>query len=130
MRFIPTRVHGLLDYCVGLLLILAPWLLGFARQGAETWVPVALGVGALLYSLCTDYEWGAVRAIPMPVHLGLDFGSGVLLGASPWLFGFAQEVWVPHLAIGLFEIGAALLTQARPGLAGITGRPAGLVRHT
>ncbi len=59
MRFIPTRVHGLLDYVVGMLLIAAPWVFNFDRGGAETWVPVALGVGALVYSLFTDHELGA-----------------------------------------------------------------------
>ena len=85
MRFIPTRVHGLLDYLVGLLLIAAPWVFNFARGGAETWVPVALGAGALLYSLFTDYELGLVKRLPMGTHLTLDLLSGLLLAASPWL---------------------------------------------
>ena len=114
MRFIPTRVHGMLDYAVGAFLIAAPWLLGFARGGAETWVPVLLGAGALLYSLLTDYELGVVRRIPMPTHLALDLGSGLLLAVSPWLFGFAEFVWVPHLVLGLLEVGAALTTQRTP----------------
>jgi hypothetical protein len=111
MRFIPTRVHGFLDYLVGALLIAAPWLFGFANGGAEQWVPVALGVGALVYSLLTDYELGAVRTIPMRTHLLLDLLSGALLAASPWLFGFDERVWVPHLILGLLEIGAALTTR-------------------
>jgi hypothetical protein len=37
MRFIPTRIHGFLDYAVGVLLIVVPWLFGFAAGGAETW---------------------------------------------------------------------------------------------
>ena len=46
MRFIPTRIHGMMDYAMGLLLIAAPWLFRFNRGGAETWVPVILGIGA------------------------------------------------------------------------------------
>ena len=114
MRFIPTRIHGILDYLVGALLIAAPWLLGFARGGAETWVPVVLGAGALVYSLFTDYELGLVRRIPMPVHLLLDAGAGLLLAASPWIFGFAELVWAPHLVLGLLEVGAALMTKTAP----------------
>jgi hypothetical protein len=114
VRFIPTRVHGALDYIVGVLLVAAPWLFGFDRGGAETWVPVVLGAGAILYSLFTDYELGVVRRIPMPVHLTLDLASGVLLAVSPWLFGFADYVWAPHLVLGLFEVGVSLTTQKTP----------------
>lgn len=128
MRFLPTRIHGALDYLMGLLLIASPWLFGFADVGgAAVWLPVILGLGALAYSLFTDYELGLVRTIPMPTHLMLDLGSGVLLAVSPWLFGFAEAVWVPHLVLGLIEVGAALMTEKRPKDAPATGfssRPA------
>ena len=114
MRFIPTRVHGMLDYAMGALLIVAPWLFGFAEGGAETWIPVILGVGALAYSLLTDYELGAVRAIPMRIHLMLDLASGALLAVSPWLLNFDERVWMPHLILGLLEIGASLMTRTTP----------------
>lgn len=111
MSFIPTRIHGVLDYLVGALLAISPWLLGFAAGGPETWVPVVLGIGAILYSIFTDYELGLVRAITMPFHLLLDGLSGILLAASPWIFGFADEVWVPHLVFGLTEILIPMITS-------------------
>jgi SPW repeat len=114
MRVIPTRVHGMMDYVIGVLLIAAPWLFNFNRGGAETWVPVILGAGVILYSLFTDYELGAVRRIPMPTHLMLDLGGGVLLAVSPWLFGFSDYVWAPHLVVGLIEIGTSLMTRRVP----------------
>jgi hypothetical protein len=114
MRFIPTRVHGYLDYIVGALLIAAPWLFDFAEGGAETWIFVVLGAGAIVYSLLTDYELGASKTISMRTHLMLDLLSGILLAASPWIFGFADYVWGPHVVFGLFEIGAALLTKREP----------------
>jgi hypothetical protein len=114
LRFIPTRTHGVLDYLVGVLLILVPYLLGFADGSAAQWVPQILGAGAIVYSLLTDYELGAVRVIPMPVHLLLDIGSGVLLAASPWLFGFADRVAWPHVVLGVLEIGAGLMTRTVP----------------
>ena len=114
MRFVPTRVDGMADYLIGALLVLAPWLFGFADGGAETWVPVVLGAGVVLYSLLTDYELGLVRRIPMRVHLGLDLAGGAVLAASPWVFGFADRVWLPHLILGLLEIGAALTTRTTP----------------
>lgn len=115
MRFIPTRVHGMLDYLVGLLLIASPWLFGFAEEGGPAqWIPIILGVGVLIYSLLTRYELGVAGLIPVPVHLGLDAMSGLLLAVSPWLFGFADVVWLPHLIFGLLEIGVALTTETTP----------------
>lgn len=114
MRFIPTKIHGYLDYMVGALLIAAPWLFDFAAGGAETWVPVVLGAAAIIYSLLTDYELGAFKTISMRTHLMLDLVSGILLAVSPWLFGFAEDVWGPHLVLGLLEIGAALMTKREP----------------
>jgi len=88
--------------------------LGFAGNGAKTWVPVVLGASVILYSLLTDYELGVVKTIPMRVHLSLDVGGGALLAISPWLFGFADDVWVPYLVLGLLKIGGALVTRTRP----------------
>jgi hypothetical protein len=117
MRFLPTKVHGVLDYLVGILLIAAPWVLDFARGGAETWVPVILGAGAIVYSLMTDYELGLSRSISMSTHLTLDLWSGIFLAASPWLFNFADYVYLPHLIVGLLEIGASLVTERTPSTA-------------
>jgi hypothetical protein len=111
MKIIPRKVHGVLDYLVGALLIVAPWVFGFADEGPATYVPVILGAGALLYSLLTNYELGAVKVLPFRVHLIFDVLSGAFLAASPWLFGFADHVYLPHVVVGVFEIMAGLMTR-------------------
>lgn len=111
MNIISTKVHGVLDYLVGALLIAAPWIFDFNRGGAETWVPVILGAGAILYSLFTDYEYSISRSISMKTHLILDVISGILLAASPWIFGFNDFVYLPHLIFGILEIGVSAMTQ-------------------
>lgn len=120
MLKIPTKIHGYLDYLVGMLLIISPWMLGFAEGGAETWIPVVLGAGAVLYSLLTDYEMGVAKLISMPVHLGLDIISGIFLAMSPWLFGFHDYVYLPHVIFGVAEILVATLTSTHP--AGISNK--------
>ena len=111
MRFVPTRVHGVVDWIMAPLLIALPWLFGFARGGVETWVPVALGVAGLIVTFFTDHEYGIVRKIPMIGHLWVDGVSGLLLATSPWLFGFSDIVWIPHLVLGLAELIASLVTK-------------------
>src|ERR671910_1979668 len=114
MRFIPTRVHGVLDYVTAGVLIAAPSLLNFRKDGMQRWLPIALGVGTIGYSLLTDYELGLFKVIPMPMHVALDAANGALLAASPWLFGFAEEVSAPHLGLGLFEIVVTASSQTLP----------------
>lgn len=121
MRFIPTKVHGVLDYLVGIALILAPWLFGFAAMGGPAVViPIILGVGLIVYSLLTRYEWGPVKLIPMPVHLVFDVVASVFLAASPWLFGFASappNAWVPHVAVGITVIIVVIFSEPQPARA-------------
>jgi hypothetical protein len=111
---IPTRVHGIIDYVVGALLIAAPFIFGFANGGPAQWVPILLGASIIVYSLLTRYELSMAKLIPMPVHLGLDAIGGLLLIASPWLFGFADLIWWPHVLVGIAEVGVAALTKRRP----------------
>jgi hypothetical protein len=76
-------------------------------------VPVVLGVVVLITSLFTAYEVSSAKLISMPVHLGADVLVGLVLIVSPWLFGFADEVWIPHVVLGVLEVGVAGMTQRR-----------------
>jgi hypothetical protein len=114
MKILSTRVHGVIDYVMSFLVMVSPWILGFARGGVETWVPVIMGAMGLIYSACTNYELGVVRKLSMRTHLMLDYVSGALLAASPWLFGFSEYVSLPHLIMGIMEIVAAMVTDPVP----------------
>lgn len=111
MKFIPRKTHAVLDYVMGLLLIASPWLFGFADVEAARWCAVGIGVLMLVMSLITDYEGGVMKAIPMSTHLTMDLVAGLFLAASPWLLGFSEQVYLPHLIFGIMEIGAAMCTQ-------------------
>lgn len=122
---IPTRIHGFIDYAVGVFLLAAPYLLGFASGGAKQWVTIALGAFAIGYSLLTRYELGAVPVISMRGHLALDTAFALFLAASPWLFGFAHEVYAPHVAVALSGLCVTALTDPRVSRAaslGLQGR--------
>ena len=104
-----------MDYLVGIIIAASPWLFDFARGGPETVVPALVGIIGIVYSLLTNYEFGALKLISMRTHLALDYVSGALLAASPWLFGFNDYVYLPHLILGLVEIGTAAMTETEPG---------------
>lgn len=114
MRFLSTRVHGVFDYLIGILLIASPWLFNFAVEGAATNIPVILGIAIIVYSFFTNYEMGAVKMISMNTHLWLDGLVGLFLGASPWLFNFNEFIYVPHLTVGIITVVLALVTNTVP----------------
>jgi hypothetical protein len=129
MKFIPTKVHGLLDYLLGGLFVAIPWLLGFEDNTLITWIPVILGGSTLLYSLFTNYEPGLIKLLPMPVHLISDCVSGLLLASSPWLFGFADYIYLPHLVLGSAEMLMVLLSQTVPANDKLKDYPVSAARH-
>jgi hypothetical protein len=111
---ITTRVHGVIDYLTGLILIVAPFILDFADGSAAQWVPILLGATTIAMSLITHYELSIAKVIPLNVHLAIDVATGSLLAASPWLFGFADRIWWPHVLVGVMEILVPLITRRRP----------------
>ncbi|WEO76825.1 hypothetical protein BJQ94_15905 [Cryobacterium sp. SO2] len=127
MRFIPTKVHAVLDYVVAIALILAPTIFMFEEVGgAAVIIPRILGIGLILYSLFTRYELGLVKVIGMPIHLIFDVVASVFLIASPFLFGFVNEApnaWLPHIAVGVAVILVVLCSKSQPG-ASVTGTKA------
>lgn len=115
MRFIPTTVHGVLDYAFGALLIAAPWLLGFADWKSAHLTMFVIGLGAIGYALITDYEPGVWKLLKMPAHLSIDVIGGIVLIASPFFFGFQDTVYWPHIAFGAFAVMAGAFTVTAPG---------------
>ena len=120
-KFIPTKVHGALDYIVAIALIFAPWLFGFSQVGgAAVIIPMVLGAGLILYSLFTKYEWGLIKVVSMPYHLIIDVVASLLLITSPFLFGFYNmdmwNVWVPHVAVGVAVILVVIFSQTQPAV--------------
>ncbi|RDV16046.1 hypothetical protein DXT99_06685 [Pontibacter diazotrophicus] len=114
MRFLPTRFHGMLDYIVGPMLVASPWLVGFKEVEVANWTVVLAGVLVFMQTAFTDIEVGIVKKTSMSTHLMFDVFLGIILAVSPWIFGFAQLIYVPHLIFGLYLILAAFITHRVP----------------
>jgi uncharacterized membrane protein YtjA (UPF0391 family) len=114
MKIIPRFYHAVLDYVTGLLLLLAPNLLGFAHiGGTAAWVPRIVGLMVLGQAMMTDYELGLFKALPISMHLMADYVVGLFLIGAPWFFGFS-ELRVPtitHVVVGILVLGSTAMTQ-------------------
>ena len=111
MRFISTRTHGLLDYPVGILMLLAPTLWGIGDTPRV--ILMVVGVGILLMSALTDYPLGVYRKIRFEAHRVIDILTAVLLIGAPWMFGFSavDSVRNAFLGFGTFILLTSFMTS-------------------
>jgi hypothetical protein len=110
-----TRIHGALDYVIGLALLASPWWLGLPLESPGEYASAAVGAGLIVNALATDFELGLLRLLQIPVHLWIDAVLAVLLALSPWLFGFDREAWIPHAVLGIAIVLVAFFSHTVPG---------------
>lgn len=110
LRFIPLKVHGVLDYAVAATLIIAPFLLRFDSALAH-WVSVGAGVALVAYSLLTDYSMGARALISFRLHLVLDFMAGATFVVLPYLVGFEGVARMFYVGLGAAVMAVVMLSN-------------------
>ena len=121
MRFVPTLLHGIADYVVGIGVIGLPFLFGLT--GTPRFVFVAMGLFVLIYSGATDYEVGLVRHMRVAIHLALDAVFGIAMLRSGSLLEIPSDarwtVWV----IGILALILSIITKtAAPRPLSVTAR--------
>ncbi len=90
MKLISSRTHGVVDYIIVALFLLAPAIFRFS--GAATTVCDVLGIALLAVSMCTAYPLGIVKLIPLRAHGWVELTAGVAAAISPFLFRFSEMV--------------------------------------
>ena len=113
MNIISRKFHAILDYLSSIAFLALPWILNFNDLATPTSILFFSGLIVFTLSILTNYEGGLFRSIPMAVHLNMDILLGILLIASPWLFGFSDKVYLPHVIMGLLALLAGLMTVRR-----------------
>jgi hypothetical protein len=111
MRFIPTALHGLADYLVGLIVIALPFHFGWT--GGERAIFITLGLFVICYSLLTDYELGVIRFLRIRFHLLLDALFGIVMLTFPTVLHLANDTRTPVYVIGVLSILLSLTTKVR-----------------
>ena len=111
MRFVPTLVHGIADYAVGIGMIVLAFISG--AEGAGFYTFLILGAFAIVYSLMTDYELGWMPYLTMPAHLALDAGFVVVMFLMPLVLTLPPLLFWASLAIGAMAAALVATTRVR-----------------
>lgn len=114
---ISLRVHNILDYVVGVVLLVCPWLFGFGEVMAARNLFVWGGIALIAYSLLTNYYYAIARVIPLGVHMTLDALLGIVVILGPALFGYRDLItggqYALHIVLGIGALGLVALTRPR-----------------
>lgn len=86
---IPAIAHGVVEYVVGVLLIVAPLLVDFDSRAAVA-LSLAYGMAVLVLTAVSQLPSGLIPQVPVSAHMVLDFVLAGLLIASPFVFGFSD----------------------------------------
>lgn len=112
-RVVPQDVHSVLDYVHSAGFFLSARL---ARTKRATAVGVALGVGTAGAAMATDHRLSAAKLVPIELHEGLDYASGLTAIAAPFLLGYVRKdpisAWL-QIGLGALGVATALVTDYR-----------------
>ena len=111
-RLIPWALHELLEYALGVFLILAPFLFGMLDAPV---LPLLIGAGVVLVllQLLTPGLASIAAVLPARGHATADYLLALALVLSPFVLGFADEQEPLALVVlsGVALLLLALLTR-------------------
>jgi predicted membrane protein len=113
---LPLRFHALSEPVVALVLIAAPFVLGFSDIDNALGASIVAGVLVLLLGATTRWRWSLVPLVPLGVHAMADTVLGALIFAAPFLLEYHDDstaAWIVHVVIGTGLIASAWSTDWR-----------------
>ncbi len=113
-RPISTRTHGIIDLIFSGTLFALTFILKWNARARN----IALGGAAatLGNTLMTNFEFGAVKVLPMKAHLSIDAGEASVLLSAPKII--SDDKWAARLLMmmGAMETTVGALTRTRSPL--------------
>jgi hypothetical protein len=109
-RTISNKTHGILDYVLSALIFASPWLFGFSHEPLNTKIALIMGAAMAVYSFCTDYSTGVLRALPLAGNLFLDLLVGIFLGSAFMHVAMGTRGALPFAILGLMTIANVFYT--------------------
>ena len=110
---LPLKAHQAIEPFAALVLIAAPWILGFSDSDTATTISVIAGVVVLLTGMSTRWRMSVVKLIPLRTHFMMDLAVGVALIVLPFIAAFSDHGGATRFFViaGVLELGTALMTR-------------------
>jgi hypothetical protein len=111
------KTHNILDYTLGIVLLLSPIVFGFTDVSSARATFQNLGFVLIAYSLLTRYRYSVFKLIPLGFHMALDVLLGASLILAPWALGYRPMInngqLFVHFLLGLGTLMMVGVTRSR-----------------
>jgi hypothetical protein len=89
VKFVDSKIHGILDYLTVVLLV----GIGFSGLFSPYFsrLTIALGIIHLALTLLTDFKMGVIKLIPLKLHGYIELVVSIVLVPAPFLLGYSDE---------------------------------------
>lgn len=87
---LPLKLHAMVEPPVAIVFILAPFVLGFDDDIAQT-LSVLAGILELGLFSTTRWRVAPLKVLSLGAHAVADFVTGAILVLAPFVFGFSDE---------------------------------------
>ena len=112
---IPSVVHGVIEYAVAALFIVAPFLFDFEETSA-TAASIVVGLVLLAFTAVSELPTGLVKSVSVGVHVLADIVLAVLLVALPFVLGFRDDetpATALFITVGVLHLLVTIATRFR-----------------
>jgi phosphatidylserine synthase len=111
---VPAFVHGVIEYAVAALFIVAPFVFDFQETSA-TAASIVVGLVLLAFTAVSELPTGLVKSVSVGVHVTADIVLAVLLVALPFVLGFRDETAPTALfiSVGVLHLLVTIATRFR-----------------
>lgn len=97
---ISPQWHGILDYMLGILFILSPWLVHFNNfSPVATVLMVLAGISLIGISMFTNYPLGMIHSFSFKTHRNIETVLAVFILISPWLLRYQDVPSATRMAV-------------------------------
>lgn len=120
--FISTKFYAVLNYLIGAALLASPWFINdstghpyyYRAGGAILFLPIIIGWLQLVMTFFSASPYGVIRQFPVQMHCFQNILTGSFLLASPFVYGFSDMIWWPHVLCGALLMILGLFTTNSP----------------
>jgi hypothetical protein len=118
--FISHSFFGYFAYPLAIVTMASPWIFNSANGthfvnvgGASLFFPFMFGWFSLLMAIFSNTK-GFINIFPSQMHCTLLTIVGFVIMVAPWLYGFHDRVFLPHLILGAINFIMGVYTKGSP----------------